>query len=111
MIHQIEKGSKKPSYRQLKAIAQALEVPVSDLTDETPACQGVTNNANGDHQVVYQHVERLALMTEEFQVMLRQVVTEVVNARCEQLLEEMQQRFPMLQDAPSDDHAQEEGGP
>jgi transcriptional regulator with XRE-family HTH domain len=88
MIHQIEQGTRRPSAQHLLALAKAFEMSVSDLVgDKVP--YSVTNHANGAHAIGYQHNERSVLMTDEFQVMLRKVVEEVVDARCEKLVQEV----------------------
>lgn len=88
MIHQIEQGTRRPSAQQLLALAAAFEMSVSALVGDTAPCT-VTNHANGAHAIGYQHNEGTVLMTDELQTILRTIVEEVVDARCERLLAEV----------------------
>ena len=92
MIHQIEQGKRKPSYEQLKALARVFEVTVSDLMGDARPC-GVTNNANGTHAIGYQHNEGAWLMTDEAKQVVRAIVQEVVDARCQQMETQLIQEF------------------
>ena len=95
-VSQWEAGATVPTLEMAAEVAARLGVTTSQLLGETeqPA-QGshVTNNViNGDKHTIYQHVEGgQLLMTAECQQVLRQIVEEVVDARCVRLLEEMRQ--------------------
>jgi len=88
-----EAGKKLPSLEMALETAARLGVSTSQLLGELPpVLQGahVTNNVvNGEHHTVYQHVEGPLLMSDEFEVRLRKVVEEVVDARCDKLVEEV----------------------
>jgi len=90
-----EAGDKVPTLELTAETAVHLGITTSQLLGEVPpAVPGahITNNVvNGDHHTVYQHVEGPVLMSDEFEVRLRKVVEEVVDARCDKLVEEMRQ--------------------
>jgi transcriptional regulator with XRE-family HTH domain len=92
-IAQYEAGTKLPSLEKAMDIATQLGVSLSQLVGELPPVLSgspITNNVvNGEHHTVYQHVEGPLLMSDAFEARLRKVVEEVVDARCEKLLEEM----------------------
>lgn len=56
-IAQFEAGTKVPSLEKAMDIATQLGVTLAQLVGEVAPPTTVTNNANGDHQTVYQHVE------------------------------------------------------
>ena len=66
MISMIEAGVKSPSLEKAQDLAVQLGITLSQLVGEAPPPTTVTNNANGDHQTVYQHVEG-AVLPEEFE--------------------------------------------
>jgi transcriptional regulator with XRE-family HTH domain len=89
MIQHIEQGLKRPSMEKAAELARVFGVSVSDLVGDAVPGGCVTNNANGDHQTVFQHVEGRRLMGDELHKILREVVREVVDARCDKLVEEL----------------------
>lgn len=88
-----EAGVKVPTLELASDTAAHLGITTSQLLGEVPPMvpgAHVTNNVvNGDHHTVYQHVEGPLLMSDEFEARLRQVVEEIVDARCEKLVEEL----------------------
>jgi DNA-binding XRE family transcriptional regulator len=88
-----EAGGKVPTLELASDLAAHLGITTSQLLGEVPPVvpgAHVTNNVvNGDHHTVYQHVEGPVLMSEDFEVRLRKVVEEVVDARCAKLVEEL----------------------
>lgn len=66
MIAQIEAGVKSPSLEKAQDLAVQLGITLSQLVGEVAPPTTVTNNANGDHQTVYQHVEG-AMLSEEME--------------------------------------------
>jgi transcriptional regulator with XRE-family HTH domain len=91
MIQLIEQGLRRPSIEKAAELARVFGVSVSDLLGDAVHKCRVTNNANGDHQTVFQHVEGRRPMGDELHEILREVVREVVDARCDKLVEEMRQ--------------------
>jgi DNA-binding XRE family transcriptional regulator len=88
-----EAGTVLPSLELTAEVAAQLGVTTSHLLGEAPLPESgtqITNNVvNGDHHIVYQTVQGgVLLMTDEFQQVLRAIVEEVVDARCERLVEE-----------------------
>lgn len=98
-----EAGDKVPTLETTLEMAAQFGVTASQLVGEVERPQPgapVTNNiVNGSHQTVYNHVEGLPLMTEAFEERLRKVVEEVVDARCERLVQELR---VMLREAARD---------
>jgi hypothetical protein len=90
-----EAGVKVPTLELTMDTAAQLGVTTSQLVGEVPPVvpgAHVTNNVvNGTHHTVYQHVEGPLLMSDAFEARLRKVIEEVVDARCEKLVEEMRQ--------------------
>jgi DNA-binding XRE family transcriptional regulator len=90
-----EAGDKVPTLELTLETAALLGVSTSQLVGEVPPpAPGthVTNNVvNGEHHTVYQHVEGPIVMSEAWEARLRKVVEEVVEARCQRLLEELRQ--------------------
>jgi transcriptional regulator with XRE-family HTH domain len=88
-----EAGMKVPTLELTMDTAAQLGVTTSQLVGEVPPVlpgSHVTNNVvNGTHHTVYQHVEGPLLMSDEFEARLRKVVEEIVDARCEKLVEEL----------------------
>jgi hypothetical protein len=70
-----EAGEKTPSLWKAMDMAIQLGVSLSELVGEHTRGTGtvVTNNANGDHQTVYQHVEG-GVLTEDLEAKLAAVV-------------------------------------
>jgi DNA-binding XRE family transcriptional regulator len=75
VIAAIEAGEKTPSLWKAMDMAIQLGVSLSELVGEHARGSGtmVTNNANGDHQTVYQHVEG-GILTEDLEAKLAGVV-------------------------------------
>jgi transcriptional regulator with XRE-family HTH domain len=88
-----EAGTRVPTLELTLEMAAQLGVSTSQLVGEvapTVAGTPVTNNVvNGEHHTVYQHVEGPILMSDDVEARLRKVVEEVVDARCQTLLEDM----------------------
>lgn len=90
-ISAIEAGEKAPSVEKLMDIAIQLGIGVSQLVGEQSAGTAhITNNANGDHQTVYQHVEGLMAQSEEVQAALRDMVREELAAHLAQVVAEVE---------------------
>lgn len=90
-ISAIEAGEKAPSVEKLMDIAIQLGVGVGQLVGEQVAAAAhITNNANGDHQTVYQHVESLLAQSEEFQAALREMVREELAVLRAQVVQDVE---------------------
>jgi transcriptional regulator with XRE-family HTH domain len=90
-ISAIEAGEKAPSVEKLMDIAIQLGVGVGQLVGEQPAAAAhITNNANGDHQTVYQHVEGLLKQSEELQAALRDMVREELAVLRAQVVQDVE---------------------
>lgn len=88
MISMIEAGIKSPSLEKAQDLAVQLGITLSQLVGDAPPPTTVTNNANGDHQTVYQHVEGPFLPEE-----LEQTFAESLRTHLDVHRQELQRLF------------------
>lgn len=108
VIAAYEAGDKQPTLLNAMAMAQALGVSTSQFVGEHTVSQlplHVTNNANGDHQHVYQHVQGGAVLIET----VRQVVREELARSREALVEELLAKLQAPAEADDERPPQPEG--
>jgi len=114
-ISAIEAGEKAPSVEKLMDIAIQLGVGVGQLVGEQSAGSAhITNNANGDHQTVYQHVEGLLAQSEDFQAVLRDMVREELETHRAQVVADVEaatRRVLASWSRPRGDEGRSAGGP
>lgn len=80
-IAQFEAGTKVPSLEKAMDIATQLGVTLAQLVGEVAPPTTVTNNANGDHQTVYQHVEG-CLLPDEVEQTLNDSLRSQLEVHC-----------------------------
>ena len=101
-----EKGTVVPSLELTAELAAQLGVTTSQLLGEvaplTPGSHVTNNVVNGTHHTVYQHVEGMMLLSEEFEDRVRQVVREEMEQCCARVLEEVRALCQTLQRPPED---------